>query len=192
MLGLNGAVYALCGDEAAWIAALKTAAVWIRRGRVKQVVVMGVEEFDPLVLDAYRSGRWLRRPGFITSEGSAALLLRASTPADSLVLSSVHESPPYRTLAEAKFAAGELFAGVDELIPCYRTARRTWAEELEADATAGRPEFSAPPPPHLGFAVTASAAWETIRAAHTLSASSGLVPIWGLNHRSGRIDLARR
>src|SRR6201999_700475 len=69
VLGLNGAVYALCGDESAWLSALKTAAVWLRRGRVRQVVVMGVEEFDPLVLDTYRTARWLLRHGFLTSEG---------------------------------------------------------------------------------------------------------------------------
>src|SRR6201999_2236874 len=74
VLGMNGAVYALVGDETAWIGALKTASVWLRRGRVKQVVVMGVEEFDPLVLDAYRSSRWLRESaGFLTSEGAAAV-----------------------------------------------------------------------------------------------------------------------
>ena len=192
VLGLNGAVYALCGDESAWVGALKTAAVWLRRGRVRQVIVMGVEEFDPLALDAYRCARWLRRPGFLASEGAAALLVRAARPGDALVISEAHETPPYRSSAEARFAAGELFTGIDELIPCHRSARNTWAESLEADATEGRPEFSAAPPPYLGLAFTASAAWETIRAARTLTAPRGLVPIWGLNHRFGRLDLTRR
>jgi hypothetical protein len=192
VLGLNGAVYALCGDESAWLGALKTAAVWIRRGRVRNVVVLGVEEFDPLVLDAYRSARWLRRPGFMASEGAAALLVRAARPDDPLVLAEAHESLPYRTRAEADFAARELFLGLDEVIPCHRTARGTWAETLEADAAAGRPEIAAAPPPHLGLAFTASAAWETIRAASALTAPRGIVPIWGLNHRFGRLDLARR
>ena len=192
VLGLNGAVYAMCGDESAWVGALKTAAVWLRRGRVRQVIVMGVEEFDPLALDAYRCARWLKRPGFLASEGAAALLVRAARPDDALVIAEAHEAPPYRSSAEARFAARELFTGIDEEILCHRSARNTWAEALEAEATEGRPEFSAAPPPYLGLAFTASAAWETIRAARTLAAPRGLVPIWGLNHRFGRLDLTRR
>jgi hypothetical protein len=192
VLGLNGAAYALCGDESAWIGALKTAAVWLRRGRVRQVIVMGVEEFDPLVLDAYRSARWLRRPGFLTSEGAAAVLLRAAGPDDDLVITRAHEGPPYRSRAEAAFAAKDLFRGLDSSLPCYRTARRTWVERLEREATERRPEFSAAPLPYLGAAFTASAAWETIRASKALEAPRGLLPIWGLNHRFGYLELERR
>jgi hypothetical protein len=192
VLGLNGAVDALCGDESAWISALKTAAIWLRRGRVRQVVVMGVEEFDPLVLDAYRSARWLRQPGFLASEGAAALLVRAARDDDQLVIARAHEGLPYRSRPEAAFAANELFHDIDETIPCYRTARHTWMERLEREATEGRPEFSAAPPPHLGSAFTAAIAWETIRAATALDAPRGLVPVWGLNHRVGCLELARR
>jgi hypothetical protein len=189
VLGLGNAVYALCGDESAWIGALKTAAVWLRRGRVRQVVVMGVEEFDPLVLDAYRSARWLRRPGFLASEGAAAVLVRTAEPGDPLVIARTHEGPPYRSTAEARFAAGELFCGLDPLLPSHRTARHTWADRLEREATEGRPELSAAPPPYLGAAFTASAAWETIRAARALAAPRGLLPVWGLNHRFGYLEL---
>jgi hypothetical protein len=192
VLGLNGAVDALCGDESAWISALKTAAIWLRRGRVRQVIVMGVEEFDPLVLDAYRSARWLRQPGFLASEGAAALLVRAARDDDPLVLSHAHEGLPYRSRPEAAFAASELFHGLDETIPCHRTARHTWMERLERETTEGRSEFSAAPPPHLGSAFTASIAWETIRAATALDAPRGLVPVWGLNHRVGYLELENR
>jgi hypothetical protein len=192
VLGLNGAVDALCGDESAWISALKTAAIWLRRGRVQQVLVMGVEEFDPLILDAYRSARWLRQPGFLTSEGAAALLVRHAEPHDKLIIARAHEGQPYRTRTEAAFAAGELFCGIDAKVPCHRTARHTWMERLECEATEGHPEFSAAPPPHLGTAFTASIAWETLRAASALEAPQGLVPVWGLNHRIGYLELANR
>lgn len=192
VLGLNGAVYALCGDESAWIGALKTAAVWLKRERVRQVVVMGVEEFDPLVLDAYRSARWLKRPGFLTSEGAAALLVRPAQPEDRLVLSAAHETPPYRTRAEARFAAADLFTGLDDSLHCHRTARRTWMEKIEERVTEGFPEITDAVAAYLGSAFTASAAWETLRAARALDAPRGTVPIWGLNHRFGRLDLTRR
>ena len=83
------------------------------------------------------------------------------------------------------------FAGVETTLPCHRTARHTWAERLEGQAAKGRPEF-APPGPHLGIAFTASAAWETIRAARGLHAPRGVMPVWGLNHRFGLIGLERR
>ena len=65
-------------------------------------------------------------------------------------------------------------------------------ERLEREATEGRPEFSAAPPPHLGTAFTASIAWETIRAAAALDVPRGLLPVWGLNHRVGFLELERR
>jgi hypothetical protein len=65
-------------------------------------------------------------------------------------------------------------------------------ERLEREATASRPEFSAAPAPHLGTAFTASIAWETIRAASALEAPRGLVPVWGLNHRIGYLELENR
>jgi 3-oxoacyl-(acyl-carrier-protein) synthase len=86
VLGLNGAAYALVGDETAWVAALKTASVWLRRSASRQVLVLGAEEFDPIVLDAYRSARWLRRQnsahGFLASEGAAGILVRRAGPED--------------------------------------------------------------------------------------------------------------
>ena len=63
VLGLNGAAYALVGDET----------VLARRAQdrlpsgcamdrvAKQVLVLGAEEFDPLVLDAYHTARHRRR-----------------------------------------------------------------------------------------------------------------------------------
>jgi hypothetical protein len=80
VLNLNGAAYALAGDETAWVAALQTASIWLQQERVRQVLILGAEEFDPIVLDAYRSARWLRRQnsarGFLASEGAAGILAR--------------------------------------------------------------------------------------------------------------------
>jgi len=192
VLGLNGAVYALVGDEAAWIAALKTAAVWLRRDRVRQVLVIGVEEFDPLVLDAYRSARWLRRDGFLTSEGAAAALVRPAGAGDSLVIAEAHEGPVYRSRAEATQAARELFRGIDPALPCHRTAGHNWFASREREAARGRPVFSSCTDSYLGEAFTASAAWQTLRAAAALKTGRGILPVWGLNHRVGLLELEAR
>jgi hypothetical protein len=194
VLGLGGAAYALVGDETAWIGALKTAAIWLRRGRVQQVLVMGVEEFDPLVLDAYRSARWLRRDaaGFLASEGAAALLVRQATPDDALTITRAHEGGIYRTRAEATQVATDLLRDMDPALPCYRTATRNWFATRENEATRNRTVFSSCTTPYLGEAFTASAAWQTLRALDALESTRGLLPVWGLNHRVGLLELERR
>jgi 3-oxoacyl-(acyl-carrier-protein) synthase len=194
VLGLNGAAYALVGDETAWIAALKTAAVWLRAGRVKQVLVLGAEEFDPLVLDAYRCARWLRRAassnGFLTSEGAAGILIREAISGDSRTLTHLHDGFIYRTKPQAAHAATALLQPTDPLLPCYPTARHNWLGPLEKKATGDRP-FLKINAPYLGEAFTASAAWQTVRALHTLTPAQPhlLLPIWGLNHQFGLLEL---
>ena len=193
VLGMNGAVYALVGDETAWIGALKTAAVWLRRGRVKQVVVMGVEEFDPLVLDAYRSSRWLRKSsGFLTSEGAAAVLVRQAGPTDSLRITKAQDGGVYRSRSDAARVATELLRETNPQLPCYRTARHNWFARREKEATHNHPDFPAATPPYLGEAFTASAAWQTLRAASALPTGRGILPVWGLNHRVGLLEIERR
>jgi hypothetical protein len=198
VLGLNSAAYALVGDEAAWVAALKTASVWLRQKRVGQVLVMGGEEFDPLVLDAHRSARWLRRKnsgtGFLASEGAAGILVREARPEDSLVISHAHDGFIYRSRSETRAAAGRLLAGTPHGQPCYRSAQRNWLASLEKEITQHRPLVDHDDQPYLGEAFTASAAWTTLRAAAKLDDARRRValPVWGLNHQLGLLELAKR
>jgi hypothetical protein len=190
--GLNGAAYALVGDEAAWVAGLKTASVWLRQERVKQVLVLGAEEFDPVVLDAYASSRWLKG-GFLASEGAAGLLVRRAQSEDALVITAAQDGFIYRTRQEATIAAGCLWREIDPGIPCYRSAQRNWLGSLEKKMTEGRshiPEDS----PYPGEAFTASAAWNTVRALNLLTPERPrlVLPIWGLNHQLGSLELATR
>jgi hypothetical protein len=195
VLGLNGAAYALIGDEAAWVAAIKTASIWLQRQRVKQVLILGAEEFDPIVLDAYRSARWLRRQnstcGFLTSEGSGGILVRGANASDAKVISVARDGLIYRSRREAVDAAQRLFHAVDPALPCYRTARHNWLGSLEEQATAGRPSVSPATPPYLGEAFTASAAWHTLRALNQPH-SNIFLPVWGLNHQLSSLELETR
>jgi len=196
VLGLNGAAYALVGDESAWVAALITASVWLKQERVRQVVVLGAEEFDPICLDAYRSARWLRRGnpegGFLAAEGAGAILVRRAEPADAQVISHARDGWIYRTKKEAAVAAESLLGESDPALPCHRSAQRNWLGPLEKKATAGRPSF--PDAPYLGEAFTASAAWHTLRALNALSPQVPrlLQPVWGLNHQLGLLALEGR
>jgi 3-oxoacyl-(acyl-carrier-protein) synthase len=194
VLGLNGAAYALVGDEGAWISALITASVWLREGRVRQVLVLGAEEFDTLTLDAYRSAGWLKHGdsthGFVASEGAAGILVRAADCASSgPIIAHGTDGFVYRTKAEAASAAKELLTGADSTAPIFRTAQHNWLAPLEKKLTENRQ--LAPEVPYLGEAFLASAAWRTLQAASLLSPEKPrlLMPVWGLNHQFGLIDL---
>jgi hypothetical protein len=195
VLGLDGASYALVGDEAAWVAALKTAAIWLQQKRVRQVLVLGAEEFDPLVLDAYRSARWLRRRnsanGFLTSEGAAGILVREAGPDDTCTLTAAHDGWIYRTKREAATAATRLLNEIDPTLPCYRTAQHNWLGSLEEKTTANRTLVPSGNEPYLGEAFTASAAWHTVRAVNRLGPDLPrmVLPIWGLNHQLASLEL---
>jgi hypothetical protein len=195
VLGLNGAAYALVGDETAWVAALKTASVWLLQERVKQVLVMGVEEFDPLVLDAYRSARWLRRAnssdGFLTSEGAGGILVRRAQATDKHLITDARDGFSYRTKKEAVIAAKKLFHSHDADPAVYRTAQRNWMAPYETAITAVGASVGNAQLPYLGEAFTASASWHTLRALSFLSASLPriLLPVWGLNHQLGSLVL---
>jgi len=198
VLGLNGAAYALVGDEAAWVAALKTASIWLQTKRVQQVLVLGAEEFDPVVLDAYHSARWLRRTnsenGFLTSEGVAGILVRSATPDDTRVIATAHDGLIYRTKKQAAAAAENLLRECDPTLPCYRSAQHNWLGPLEKGTTEDRRIVSDGEQPYLGEAFTASAAWHTLRALNLLSPglTDLLLPVWGLNHQFGLLELGIR
>jgi hypothetical protein len=195
VLGLNGAAYALCGDETAWIAALQTASIWMQRERVRQVLVMGAEEFDPIVLDAYRSARWLRREntdnGFLTSEGAAGILVRRAGPEDTRVIATARNGFIYRTKKEAAAAAKRLLSESDPALPCYPSAQHNWLGSLEKKATENWTVVPLGNQPYLGEAFTASAAWHTLRALTCLNSDLPrlLLPVWGLNHQLGLLEL---
>jgi 3-oxoacyl-(acyl-carrier-protein) synthase len=196
VLGLNGAAYALVGDEGAWVSALITASVWLKEGRVRQVLVLGAEEFDPLVLDAYHSAGWLKRHEnareFLTSEGAAGVLVRAADGSRTPVITTARDGFIYRTKKEAAEAARELLSATDPATPLFRTAQHNWLAPLEHNLTKARP--IAPEAPYVGEAFLASAAWRTIQAANVIGPSLPrlLVPMWGLNHQFGLIELAAK
>jgi 3-oxoacyl-(acyl-carrier-protein) synthase len=190
VLGLNGAAYAMVGDESAWVSALITASVWLKEGRVQQALVLGAEEFDPLILDAYRSAGWLRRNDFITSEGAAGVLVRTSNENSELMITTASDGFIYRTRKEASEAAQALLDTVDPVTPLLRTARHNWLASLEENLTKDLPR--APEALYLGEAFLAAAAWRTLQAASLLGPALPrlCLPVWGLNHQFGLLELA--
>jgi hypothetical protein len=193
-LKLNGAASVLLGDETAWLAALRMAAVWLKQERVRQVLIVGGEEFDPLMLDAYRSARWLGRPGragargFMPGEGAAALLLRTAGPEGGPVLDGVRDGFLHRGTDSAAQAAEKLFAGIEPQRKMWRTAAHNHFGALEEKITAGRPTAQCATSAYLGEAFTASAGWHVLRALEAAQPDLTL-PFWGLNHQIGAVEV---
>lgn len=188
-LRLEGAAYALAGDDTAWIAALKTAALWLEEERVRQVLVLGAEEFDASTLDAYAHARWLQRSvGFIPGEGAAGVLVRRAAPGDRHVISQLEDGFIYRSKAQARAAGERCLKHFAEGIPCFSTARHNWLHDVESRLTNHRGVKRKEASPYLGEARTASAAWNTLRA---LAAPEKhlLVPVWGMTHQIAALEM---
>ena len=73
LLGIDGASYTLVGDGSVGMSALHFAAELLETSDVEQVVVVGAEECDWILCEAYAAWRLARTP---LAEGAAALVLR--------------------------------------------------------------------------------------------------------------------
>ena len=195
-LGLapGAGVYALVGDETAWIAALQTASVWLRQGEASRVLVLGAEEFDPIFLDACRMAGELRSHHlgcFVPSEGAAGLLVGLGSSGNGPAVMETRDGFVYRSAKEGAAAAERCLCDFDPALPCHRSAGRNRLGRLEARLTADRPWLSSSALPYLGEAFAASAAWNTLRALSSLTPETAriLVPVWGQNHQIGALVL---
>jgi hypothetical protein len=198
-LRLEGAAYALAGDETAWIAALKTAWLWLKEERVKQVLIMGAEEFDSAGLDAYHNARWLGRQNsqskFIPSEGAAGLLLRKAGPDDPKIISRLEDGFIYRSKREALAAGRRCLQNFDAELPSYPSAQHHWLSDIERTLVQDRASyFKLDEQAYLGEAATASAAWNTLRALASMDRQHPrlLFPVWGSNHQIGALEMESR
>jgi 3-oxoacyl-[acyl-carrier-protein] synthase III len=196
-LRLEGAAYALVGDETAWIAALKTAWLWLEQDRVKQVLVMGAEEFDSSSLDAYRNARWLKRQPadqrFIPAEGAGGVLVRKAQPGDALRISQLKEGYIYRSKVQALAAGRRCLEEFDTKIPCYLSAQHSWLRGVERNLMKNRTNCTASMSSnYLGEAITASATWNAFCAFSNMTSESRMIfPVWGSNHQIGALQIDR-
>ncbi len=191
---LEGSAYAVVGDDTAWIAALKTAWLWLAQERVCQVLVLGAEEFDSASLDAYQKAGWLKRnqskPAFIPSEGAAGVLVRRAKPGDSKVISRMEDGFIYRSKTEAVAAGQRCLQHFDAHLPCHASAQCNWLGDIELRLLQTR-VLTGDKRAYLGEAASASAAWNTLRALASLDAEHPrlLVPVWGNNHQIGGLEI---
>ena len=184
ILGVDGAAYALVGDESAWVEAVRVAATWLARDEVDAVVVVAAEEIDIIAVEAYVAAGWLH-PGkpFRPAEGSAAILLRRPQAGDNIQIDTIHLGCSYRNPAEARRAAHECFDQFFPTIPVFPSAGHSWLEPLARDVMASR--LASLRTSYLGEAFVATAGWNTLRALNTPppQRNEWVIPAWGQNHQ---------
>lgn len=181
-LGLGGPVYTQVGDKSCWASALRTADCWLRSGSADQVLVIGAEEFDSHELDAFAAAGWTRPP-FAVAEGAGAVLLGGGN--EGVQLAGLTDGHSFGSKAAALQAGRDCLEAVGTA-PLLPTAT-AWTTRIQ-QAVAGN-TLEVPPLP--GEAFTASAAWDTIRAAELLEAGREVVvPYWGLTQQFAAARLA--
>ncbi len=180
ILGINGASYTLVGDGAVGVLALKMAEDLMRNDMLDHCLVVGAEEADWLLCDAYRKWRLLRSTppiepfqtpprGTILSEGAGAILLSRN---GSIQLEKIAAGTNFRRQSEAGGAVEKVFAelceGETDLV--VASANGTFVDAAEDAAI----ERNCPTAKvlaikgALGESVGASSLWQTICGAQSL------------------------
>jgi 3-oxoacyl-(acyl-carrier-protein) synthase len=181
ILGITGASYTLVGDGAVGILALQMAEDLMANPQLDRCLVVGAEEADWLLCDAYRRWRLLRaeppiepfarRPkGMILSEGAGAVLLAR---AGALEIERIHPGGNFARQREAVRQLDSICralkseAATDILVA---SANGTFIDEAERAAVANYFSEAAvyTPKPALGESVAAGALWQLICAAEAL------------------------
>jgi 3-oxoacyl-(acyl-carrier-protein) synthase len=181
ILGITGASYTLVGDGAVGILAVKMAEELMTNAELDRCLVVGAEEADWLLCDAYHRWRLLRAAppiepfappprGMLLSEGAGAVVV---TREKGLVLESIHPGGNFtrrRDLAARldAIACDLRGAAITDLL--IASANGTFIDAAEEAAAENHfPEAAVyTPKPALGESVGASALWQLICAAQAL------------------------
>jgi 3-oxoacyl-(acyl-carrier-protein) synthase len=198
ILGITGASYTLVGDGAVGILALQMAEDLMANPELDRCLVVGAEEADWLLCDAYRKWRLLRdappiepfaaRPrGMILSEGAGAVLLaRAGTIALERVRPGGNFSRQREAAEQLDKIAAELRSDDEATDIMIASANGTFIDEGERVAAEKHFPNAAlyTAKPALGESVAAGALWQVICAAQALKTQQ-LPPILSAPNDSG-------
>jgi 3-oxoacyl-(acyl-carrier-protein) synthase len=188
ILGISGATYTLVGDGAVGLLAIRMAEDLMANEAIDYCLVVGTEEIDWLLCDAYRRWRLLRpappiepfskqKLGMILSEGAGAIVLARD---GHFEIECAHAGGYFSKRAEAaeilKRILHDLDQGKIDLV--ISSANGTFVDEAEYRA------FKAVVPnafvytakPALGESVGAAGLWQVILAAQALR-SAELPPV---------------
>ena len=194
ILGIDGAAYAIVGDDSAWVEAIRVAATWLALDEVDAVVVVAAEELDIISVEAYAAARWLRPANaFRPSEGGAAILLRRPERDDVSRIEALSPGRSYRNPAGARRGARECLEEFFPELPVFPTVGHSWLELVARGTAGGR--VGAFDASYLGEAFPATAGWNTLRAlspaAQPPVGNAWVVPVWGQNEQISALKVTR-
>jgi 3-oxoacyl-(acyl-carrier-protein) synthase len=180
ILGITGATYTLVGDGAVGLAAIKMAEDLMANEALDYCLVVGTEEIDWLLCDAYRRWRLLRssppiepfsaqQRGMILSEGAGAILLAREGP---FTIEFAHPGGCFTKRAEAAEILKEILSDLSDtqIDVVISAANGTFVDQAESEAIRQIvPEvFIYTAKPALGESVGAAAVWQIILATQAL------------------------
>jgi 3-oxoacyl-(acyl-carrier-protein) synthase len=155
LLGIDGASYTLVGDNSVGLAALKFAEQLLDLSDIDRVIVVGAEEIDWVICEAYRDWRLarttaLQRPDAPwkawLGEGAAAVVLAREGP---VAVDAVHAGVAFQRRTEAPDAIDRVLLDLASRGPVQRVvscANGTFSDSAEAAAVAHHfPNASRPP-----------------------------------------------
>lgn len=197
IIGITGATYTLVGDSAVGVLAIRMAEDLMANEALDYCLVVGAEEIDWLLCDAYRKWRLLRlvppvepfanvAQGMILSEGAGAVLLGREGP---IKIEKTDPGGYYRKRAEAEQMLKAILSNlVDNKVDIVIAgANGTFIDRAECGAIsqAAPDGFVYTAKPALGESVGAAGLWQTIVGAKALLEAE-LPP---LLHLTGTIPL---
>jgi 3-oxoacyl-[acyl-carrier-protein] synthase II len=179
ILGITGATYTLVGDSAVGLLAIKMAEDLMMNSALDYCLVVGAEEADWLLCDAYRRWRLLRlappvepfskvSQGMILSEGAGAVLLARH---GSIMIDHIHPGC-YRRRTEAERVLNRILCDLSqiEIGLVVSSANGTFIDQAECKALRqiARDAFVYTPKPALGESVGAAGLWQVIAGTQAL------------------------
>jgi 3-oxoacyl-(acyl-carrier-protein) synthase len=193
LLGIDGASYTLVGDASVGLSALHFAAQLLELGGVDQVVVVGAEECDWILCEAYAAWRLARTP---LAEGAAAVVLRR----EGRWKLRTHPGAPFAHQGGAASALERVlqdFAEEPRAELVVSSANGSFGDRAEAAvlATCSAAGRTLAPKRHFGEAPGAGALLQTVLAAvalEKLGLRAALVPVVGWNQQASAACLTRR
>jgi 3-oxoacyl-(acyl-carrier-protein) synthase len=180
ILSVSGTTYTVVGDGAVGLLAIKMAEDVMANESLDYCLVVGTEEIDWLLCDAYRRWRLLRseppiepfskqKRGMILSEGAGAILLAQEGP---VTIERAHPGGCYNKRAEAAEILKTILSDLNQTETDFviSSANGTFIDQVEQEALermiADAIIYAAKPA--LGESVGASGLWQVILGAQAL------------------------
>lgn len=186
VLGLTGASYTIVGDGAVGILAMQMAEDLMTSEAIEHCLVVGAEEADWVLCDAYHKWRLTRAEppiepfrthvrGTILSEGAGAVLLARTGP---IAIDRIHPGGNFAERADARRWAIRILEelAVDTAGAIVGSANGTFVDDAERLAVLeSAPQVTVyTPKPALGESIGAAGTWQLIIGA--LAARTGRLP----------------